>query len=335
MNWPTVQQFDPTLGALQSVDIAYSSAVSSEVALTNYSSQTQRFLYSSSTELTVTSVAAGFADTFAYTLFAVPLTLIAADATLTPTPVHLTEGREATLLSNTALSAFSGAGTISFEAQSSTSQSITGGGGNVNAQQSTMAGVAITVTYTYITPLTQAAPAAPALSTPPCGAEATVIIPAVEGVAYTQVRNGSTVTVTATAQAGYVLAEGAQTTWQLTIPAVVACPSPTTPLAPTLTAPACGTEATAIIPTVQGVAYAQVRNGSTVTVTATAQAGYVLAEGTQATWQLTIPAVVACPGTGSLAATGASASTGVTAGATLALVGTMLLGLGLTRRRQS
>lgn len=46
-----------------------------------------------------------------------------------------------------------------------------------------------------------------------CGVEPTVSIPETEGVQYTQVRDGNTLTVTASTTPGYVFAAGAATSW--------------------------------------------------------------------------------------------------------------------------
>ncbi|ROR96557.1 uncharacterized protein DUF4185 [Salana multivorans] len=60
-----------------------------------------------------------------------------------------------------------------------------------------------------------------------CGVEATVVLPEdVEGVAYATSREGTVVTVTATAAEGYVIADGATSTWTFDVAAAV-CPSPT------------------------------------------------------------------------------------------------------------
>lgn len=67
-------------------------------------------------------------------------------------------------------------------------------------------------------------PAAPTLSDVACGVEPAVLIPEMEGVAYGQSRTGNTVTVTATAEPGFVFAEGAAAAWQLDVtPQPCAC----------------------------------------------------------------------------------------------------------------
>lgn len=134
-----------------------------------------------------------------------------------------------------------------------------------------------------------------------CGVEAEVVVPElVEGVIeYTQAREGDVVTVTAVLAEGYVLAEGATDTWELTIPAVVPCPVEVTPEAPTVTDVDVIGGDTITIPSVEGVEYLidsvvvagtyEVPAGRTeVVVNARALDGYVLAEGATSEWTLTV-----------------------------------------------
>lgn len=62
-----------------------------------------------------------------------------------------------------------------------------------------------------------------------CGEKAQVVLPKLlEGVAeYQQVTNGNSVQVKAVLQPGYLLAPGAEQTWEFTIPAIVPCSQPT------------------------------------------------------------------------------------------------------------
>lgn len=62
-------------------------------------------------------------------------------------------------------------------------------------------------------PLTEVVPDAPALAEAACGVEPTVVVPETDGVAYSQTRVDNTVTVTAAANEGYVIARGAATSW--------------------------------------------------------------------------------------------------------------------------
>ena len=120
-----------------------------------------------------------------------------------------------------------------------------------------------------------------------CDTEATVTIPDTEGITYNQTREGNTITVTATANDGYTLTEGATTTWTFDVTGKT-CPVPNTdvtPVAPELVpAEDCETEATVTIPDTEGITYNQTREGNTITVTATANDGYTLTEGATTTW---------------------------------------------------
>ncbi|WP_461635360.1 InlB B-repeat-containing protein, partial [Glutamicibacter soli] len=140
-----------------------------------------------------------------------------------------------------------------------------------------------------------------------CNADGSVVDPnlnlaTTEGVAYTvdgEVKAGNTVTVTATAEDGYKLAEAKG--WTLnddgtaTIDIVLGTPDCQTPpvedkeaapVAPTVEQATCNADGTVTDPTVgvaetEGVAYTvdgEVKAGYTVTVTATAKDGYKLSE---------------------------------------------------------
>ena len=143
-------------------------------------------------------------------------------------------------------------------------------------------------------------PVAPTVD-PVCGPENDEVnVATTTGVTYTVSEwvDGS-VTVTATAQAGYVIADGATTSWTFT-DANVACPIEVTPVAPTATA-VCGAEDNDIIvlPTVDGVEYTVTSWSShAVTVTATASAGYVFPSGAVASWTFTDANDPCLPNTG-------------------------------------
>ncbi|WP_324650821.1 ThuA domain-containing protein [Georgenia sp. H159] len=135
----------------------------------------------------------------------------------------------------------------------------------------------------------------------------TYTVPAVDGVEYVVdgevVEAGTypgsgTVTVTARATEGYVLAEGATAEWSTTFSTEGTDPEPleVTPAAVTFTDEAGTANDTYTVPAVDGVEYvvdgevveAGTYPGSgTVTVTARATEGYVLAEGATAEWSLT------------------------------------------------
>ncbi|WP_370655289.1 hypothetical protein [Microbacterium terrisoli] len=75
---------------------------------------------------------------------------------------------------------------------------------------------AITVTNTATRSLLRVTPSAPELiPADECDVEATVSTLETEGVVHEQTRDGDTITVTATADDGYVIEEGAQTEWTI------------------------------------------------------------------------------------------------------------------------
>lgn len=185
-------------------------------------------------------------------------------------------------------------------------------------------GASYRVIYQYQS-LDTVTPTQPTLSTPACGQTASVVLPEIAGLSYSASPAapvaGDTVTVTATAQPGFVIATGATSTWTLTIPAIKACSVEVTPAGPTVSTPACGQTASVVLPEMTGLSYsaspATPAAGSSVVVTATAEAGYTIAKGAASTWTLTIPAVIPCTevldsnlSTGSLANTGADVEVG-------------------------
>ncbi|MHA3724217.1 LPXTG cell wall anchor domain-containing protein [Leucobacter sp. HY1910] len=180
---------------------------------------------------------------------------------------------------------------------------VRNGSGNAHAFQLFDANLTVVATNLGYGPperlelTTAITPVAPTLKpADTCSVEGTVVIPKTEGIKYTETRDGRTVTVTAAAEPGFVLAEGATAKWTLEIPEVEPCPEVVTPVAPTLEpADLCGVEGTVVIPKTEGVKYTEARDSRTVTVTAEAEKGYVLAEGTKTEWTLEIPEAEACP----------------------------------------
>ncbi|TDP92375.1 hypothetical protein EDF62_1582 [Leucobacter luti] len=132
-----------------------------------------------------------------------------------------------------------------------------------------------------------------------CGVVHSVSSPQVEGVTYTQTREGDHITVTATALEGYVFADGAQSVWEFDLQPDTPCLDPeteVTPVAPELIKSAeCSVEDTVSTPQAEGVTYAQSREGNKVTVKATPLDGYVFADGATAEWTFEIPAAEQCP----------------------------------------
>lgn len=154
-----------------------------------------------------------------------------------------------------------------------------------------------------ITPCdTEVIPIAPTmvLSTE-CGVGATITIPTQTGVTYINDNPGQTVgtiTIRAEATAGYVIPGGTVNGWQFDLPAIVPCDEVVTPLAPTvIPSNECGVGATVSIPTVTGVTYTNsdpAAVSDTVTITATANNGYVFTAGAVTSWVLDLGEIEAC-----------------------------------------
>lgn len=159
-------------------------------------------------------------------------------------------------------------------------------------------------TATYTTTLTDTACTTPATPAIPalndfCGTDNdTITLPQnAGGVTYTQsVKNGNTIVVTATPDAshtlavgttGYILQTDGSATYSVTFTDNAPCPpTPVTPGTPTAT-DQCGTKNdTYTLPTTDHVTYTAVKHGTTVTVTATPDTGYILQLMSHSGWTL-------------------------------------------------
>lgn len=142
---------------------------------------------------------------------------------------------------------------------------------------------------------------APTPTTPACASQSvTVTLPTTTGVIYTpsgslSLAPGESVTVTASAAAGYTLAEGTHE-WAFKNdldPATCEAPEAVTPETPTTTKPSCDVRSmTVTLPTTVGVSYTPngaltLAPGESVTITATAKDGYVLTEDATTEWSFT------------------------------------------------
>ena len=151
--------------------------------------------------------------------------------------------------------------------------------------------------------LDEVTPLAPTMIGPTCDAPGDVVLPTITGVEYTKtVKPNGSVEVNANATTGYVLAAGSTTTWTYAAQDLAQLPAndprcvrsfpPTvpplievTPRDPVLVDPSCDAPGEVVLPTITGVEYTEtVRPSGTVTVTATAATGYVLAAGSTTTW---------------------------------------------------
>lgn len=129
-------------------------------------------------------------------------------------------------------------------------------------------------------------PLAPVVGDATCAAAGTLTLTAVNGVTYTiapayAAGASGEFTVTAVADEGFVLAEGAQTEFKVTVPAALICLTNVAALAPSVGGPTCVAPGNLTLNAVTGVtytvspAYTAGASGS-FTVTATAAAGFTL-----------------------------------------------------------
>lgn len=196
-----------------------------------------------------------------------------------------------------------------------------------NTQQAAPAHVtSASVTYTYTgtqknpnlvisdswctgTPVKTVTPLAPTLvSNLTCNGDGSISIPSVTGVVYkingkvvtgTQTfSTAGTVTVTAEAASGYTLAKGSTTSWTFTFTQPTNCLTTVRPKPVLEKNITCKMAGSYTIPSVTGVVYKingkvvaagtyTVTTSKTITVTAVAAQGYVLAAGSTTTWHLT------------------------------------------------
>lgn len=140
-------------------------------------------------------------------------------------------------------------------------------------------------------------PVAPELVPPEeCGVPGSILIHETKGVIYATTNVESVYTVTATAAEGFVLAEGAVTSWEITIPETIPCDVPVTPAAPLLLPPeSCDLPGSISIVETEGVTYSFTNEGRTYTIAAEANPGYVLADGAASEWVLTVEEAASCP----------------------------------------
>ena len=129
-------------------------------------------------------------------------------------------------------------------------------------------------------------PLAPSVSDATCDAAGTLTLTAVEGVSYTiepEYTEGDSgdFTVTATADEDKVIAEGAQTVFEVTVPAALDCPEGAEAVSPSVSAPTCDAPGALTLNAVEGVTYTvepayEPGDSGDFTVTATADEGFEL-----------------------------------------------------------
>ncbi|SIT86183.1 choice-of-anchor E domain-containing protein [Microbacterium sp. RU33B] len=217
-----IQKFDPALGDFQSIEIVTTSGWSTDYSFLNTAAQAQRMRISGNVTLLLSSPAASdFSSSASIAAFDTGFLLIPVGE-----PVEGRIENEVTLPTYTSSEAgWIGPGAVNVTYDSLTGTTTTGGGGNVVANQRTFGTLTVAYRYVYQTRDIATTPIAPTVTTgAACGVEETVVIPVQDGVAYTQVREGASVVVTAALAEGYALAPGAVAAWTLTIPAIVTCP---------------------------------------------------------------------------------------------------------------
>ena len=148
----------------------------------------------------------------------------------------------------------------------------------------------------------EATPLAPSVSDATCEAAGSLTLTAVEGVTYTiepEYTEGDSgdFTVTATADEGWVIAEGAQTVFEVTVPAALDCPEGAAALAPAVSGATCDAPGELTLTAVEGVTYTiepayEVGDSGDFTVTATADEGFTL-DG-PSSFEVTVPAKKTC-----------------------------------------
>ncbi len=145
-----LQQFDPSLGTLQSVMVTATENVTMSGTIHNYATVSESFSFSAGSLLTVTlpgSLGVIQASPMSHAqVFNLPS---GANATFGPTTATDTGSSTYTLAGDMAW--FLGTGTFSLPGQTVSSELITGGGGNLTALLNTVAGATVQVQYTYAT----------------------------------------------------------------------------------------------------------------------------------------------------------------------------------------
>ena len=147
-----------------------------------------------------------------------------------------------------------------------------------------------------------ATPLAPSVTDATCEAAGTLTLTAVEGITYSiepayTVGDSGDFTVTATAEEGWTMAEGAQTVFEVSVPAALDCPANAAALAPSVTGPTCAAPGSLTITATTGVTYSvtpayTAGASGTFTITATAEEGFVLTGDTSFT--VNVPAKKVC-----------------------------------------
>ena len=147
-----------------------------------------------------------------------------------------------------------------------------------------------------------ATPLAPSVTDATCEAAGTLTLAAVEGIAYSiepayTAGDSGDFTVTATAEEGWTIAEGAQTVFEVSVPAALDCPESVAAVAPSVTGPTCDAPGSLSVTATEGVTYSvtpayTAGDSGTFTIAAVADEGFVLTGDTSFT--VNVPAKKVC-----------------------------------------
>ena len=141
-----INQFDASLGTLNSVTVTLAGEALSTASLLNTAAQQQRFGFNSVLNLFLDNASAGLSETLALTLFNFGPANLQVGVLQDLGTVNPTDSASYTV-ANTA--AFVGAGTTTFTCESLVGNTQTGGGGNITVNQATSAGCGLQVVYEY------------------------------------------------------------------------------------------------------------------------------------------------------------------------------------------
>ncbi len=141
----TIDQFDASLGTLNSVTVTLDGRVLSTASLLNEAAQTQIFGFVSTENFFLTGPGSIF-QTFQAPLFSHAPSPIGSGEVIDLGTKDLSDSLT---FSATDLAAFIGTGSVDFTCTTAISNTQTGGGGNILIQQQTTAGCGLTVVYDY------------------------------------------------------------------------------------------------------------------------------------------------------------------------------------------
>lgn len=141
----SLNQFDSSLGTLESVEIRFFGEAASHLTMENTAAQNQSFRFSSALDLMFSG---SVIDTSFLSIGLYNTGLVS----MTPNEIRdfgAASGSDSISLSATSFAPFIGTGSLSFNCESFVTNTQSGGGGNINIVQNTTAGCGAQVFYTY------------------------------------------------------------------------------------------------------------------------------------------------------------------------------------------